>query len=529
MTQQDFNSTHFLNEVVSNNIDKHLFWNQLELFLKENRIEDIDLFVSCFPAFNNLFANDYGSGRFYNWLRDYIECQPEVGIEIKSKIEYLGSKEFYEFWPTILSGLSKSGRYFDNELIKILNTEIDYCIVAGIGSACLISFSEENRTIDLILAAVNPKRLKPLLLDISWAYFIQLMVDHLENKIAVEYIEEILDLDSQYLYSALARHLNEKIKPIEQSILFDLVLEKLSKTPLSYLGVYNTIHFQLRESYTDNPQIISNFFKYWIENQLPAASNMEVLNLMLFEIQKVNSQLISSLLIKWLISSSKYGLAAQYVITLLSRDKIAIKFTNPDVIKLTESETLELLLRIVGFVFDQNSAYAMFIQILECHVTSQEIIDCSASLLYGEILLNYPSFIEKLKEEETSDERLASVFTQIIQKAEEYFQRLEKLPKLLEFAPSSARTKYYNKVQMAGINLDGASAKSSWMDMVDHTNLRAGKGFFHKTSSGFSEASEMKTISISAEMPHLELLDPTGQQLKRIQYRYATIDELYNT
>lgn len=526
--KRKFDTRSFLMRLASDSMDRHLFWRNLEDFIQTAQIDDVELLVSAFPALNKIFENDFASGRFYNWLRDHIKQNPDKGFEIKSSIESLNSAEFYEYYHTVLYGLNQAGHYFDDDIIKLTKASKEFLIVAGVRSSGIVIFKNQDTSIDIVFDNLKPTRLRSLLTGVSWAYYIQLLSSFLDKDLPVTYLQEILNLDSHFIHSALSRHINQEITKQSNDQLFDNVLEKLSQTPLEYNGIYNTLHFQLEKTYVSDPEIISTFLHYWVEYHLPAATGMDCLNYTLQELEKLNPSLVSHLLLKWLIASPNYRLAAQHVITLMSREKITKIFNIEDLMELSERQAEELVVRIIGFVFDQNTAFELILQVLDVHQDSKEVIDAAASLLYAELLLNYPSLLEKLKSKKTSSLRLQSIHQQIIEMTEGYYKRLEALPHLSEFEPLPSLVRYYNKKQFADVNLE-ESSKLSFLDMVDNTNLRAGKGFFYKYDGIFSEPQEMKSISVKAEMPRLELYDPLSQHVKRLQYRYATIDELYTS
>ena len=172
----------------------------------------------------------------------------------------------------------------------------------------------------------------------------------------------------------------------------------------------------------------------------------------------------------------------------------------------------------------------MLFQILAGNLESQKIINHTASLIYSELLLNYPSLIEKLKKEKVSDKKHKAIIKQITGKADDFFNRLSNLPIHDEFNPSEKRLSYYNKVQFSGLGNEAIeNKKPSFLDFADKTQLRVGKGFFTKTEQGFTDVMEPKSISHSMEMPRLEFIDPIGQQAKRLHFRYISKDELHNS
>lgn len=343
-------------------------------------------------------------------------------------------------------------------------------------------------------------------------------------------IRELFKIESIFISSALVRALNSYIKFNKNEELFYLSIEHLAKVPLENSNIYSSINYTLDKLLESNPKVVKYLLENWIECHLPKATGMQVLEHLLNDFVKKNPKYFYNLISNWLLKSHKYGLAVQYVISEIRGDRNTIQLDNFWLKRLKEDDSVLLSLRVIGFGWDKDVAYTMLLQILKANLESQEIINNTASLMYSELLLNYPSLIESLRKEETSNKKYKSIIDQMIARADEYFNRLSSLPVFDEFKPSDKRLSYYNKTQFKGLSGEALeNKKPSYLDFADKTQLRAGKGFFTKTEYGYSKVMEPKRISHSMEMPRLEFIDPIGQQAKRLHFRYISKDELHNS
>ena len=526
-----FSSLEFLKKLKGGVTDKYQFWRDISEFYTENKVQDVVLFVSCFSIINELFKNDYASGQFYTWLEKYAESNSKVAKEIKFEIENNASRDTYEFWASVVFGLQKQGDNFENEIIENIKSSNGYMVSAGFRAATIIQPNDIKSFCSNIDALIDLNRFRELFEDIDWAYLMNFYTRHLQ--VFPKYdkrIQELFNIESVFVSSALVRALNSYITLDKNEELFYLSLRKLARTPLEYSGIYNSINYSLDKFLESNPKVIKHFLENWIECHLPEANGMQALEHLLNDFLKKNPKYFHNLISKWLLESHRHGLAVQYVISEIRADRNDIQLDEVWLKGLKENDSVLLALRVIGFAWDKDVAYTMLLQILESNLDSQEVIDHTATLIYSELLLNYPSLIERLKKEDPSSKKYRSIISQIAERANEYFNRLSNLPVFDEFKPSDKRLAYYNKMQFKGIGGEALeNKKPSFLDFVDKIQLRAGKGSFSKTEYGYTEIMEPKRISHSMEMPRLEFIDPIGQQAKRLHFRYISKDELHNS
>ncbi len=526
-----FSTEIFLFNLKEKLIDEYQFWSDISKLYSENEIKNAKLFVSCFSIINDFFINNYGSAPFYKWLEKYSESNPKSAKEIKFEIEKNPSRDTYEFWASIVFGLQKQGDNFENEIIENIKSSVGYKISIGFRAATIIKTNNIKSFYGKVNSLIDLNRFKEFFEDIDWAYLMNYFASSLQ--VFPEYdsrIRELFKIESIYISSALVRALNSCIELDKNEELFYLSIEHLAKVPLENIGVYRSINFTFDKFLESNPEVVKHLLENWIECHLPQATGMHALEHLLNDFVKKNPKYFCNLISNWLLSSHKYGVAVQYVISEIRGNRNSIKLDNVWLKDLKEEDSILLTLRVIGFAWDKDIAYTMLLQILELNVDTQEVLNNTASLIYSELLLNYPSLIERLKEEKTSNKKYKSVIDQIITRADEYFNRLSSIQVLDEFKPSDKRLTYFNKTQfkdLGGETLE--TKKNSFLDFVDKTQLRAGKGFFSKTEYGYSEVMEPKSISHSMEMPRLEFIDPIGQQAKKIRFRYISKDELHNS
>ncbi|MEO2073446.1 MAG: hypothetical protein ABGW99_19115 [Zunongwangia sp.] len=529
--KSNFSSKEFLEKVKADSIEKFQFWRDIQLFYKQNEVDDVELFIRCFPAINEFFKSDYASSQFYTWLEKFSENNPNKAKQIKVEIEKNSSRDNYEFWASIVFGLSKLGEDFEDEIIDNIKSDVGYKVSIGFRTATIIDPKENRSFYSKIDRLIDLQKFKEIFEDIDWAYLMNFYTRHLQHFPKFDSrIKDLFQVDSVYVYSALVGALNSYIELDKYEELFYKSIKHLATTPLEYVGIYNSLTFSLDKYFETNPDTIKYLLENWIDFHLPEAKGMQVLEHLLNNFNDKNPEYFHLLISEWLLKSHNYGLAVQHVISEIRSSGDSLQLDKNWVNNLNDDDVILLALRVVGFAWDKDVAYKMLFQILELNLDSQEIINHTASLIYSELLMNYPSLIERLKKEKFLNNKHKSIIEQIAGKADEYFNELNALPIYDEFKPSEKRLSYYNKIQFRGMGDEATdSKKNSFLDFADKTQLRMGKGFFSKTEQGFTEVMEPKRISHSMEMPRLEFIDPIGQQAKRLHFRFISKDELYNS
>ena len=73
--------------------------------------------------------------------------------------------------------------------------------------------------------------------------------------------------------------------------------------------------------------------------------------------------------------------------------------------------------------------------------------------------------------------------------------------------------------------MEAAQKKSVLMSLMHHIPVKFGGSFFTEMEGAFTEPTAMGTISHSFEFPRGEVIDPLGQQLRRIKWRASGLQE----
>ena len=114
-----------------------------------------------------------------------------------------------------------------------------------------------------------------------------------------------------------------------------------------------------------------------------------------------------------------------------------------------------------------------------------------------------------------------------LERGEAYFEARKDLPALKELQPPSQRVYLLrlaqNKQQAAAMK--EAEKHSLVMRLATRVPLKHGRGFFMERGDDFTEPSGLGEISYSMEMPRGELIDPVGQEIKRMEWRSVGLDE----
>lgn len=78
--------------------------------------------------------------------------------------------------------------------------------------------------------------------------------------------------------------------------------------------------------------------------------------------------------------------------------------------------------------------------------------------------------------------------------------------------------------QQAAIS-EEADKRSVLASLFPRIPLKYGRSFFMEKDGEYTEPSELEEISHSVELPRGELIDPIGQQIKRLHWQSAGLQE----
>jgi hypothetical protein len=232
--------------------------------------------------------------------------------------------------------------------------------------------------------------------------------------------------------------------------------------------------------------------------------------------------LLSRVVTQWLLADSKAPAAA--VAGLLSgtrhNEHAELRFDAQLLDDVPDADLLYLARRLVGYIIDAEQLLSLALSLLSLPQARRRVFPMMRSLLRDEIGYDYPgTTIQRLHGAEQGVDADARVLlVEIRGFIEGDMARLEALPRLKELAPPPALRRAFHKErakQMARAMAD-AQSKSILQQLATTVHLKGGDRSFQYLPEvqKYTEPMQLKSMTVSFEMPRREALDPVGNAFR---------------
>lgn len=182
-----------------------------------------------------------------------------------------------------------------------------------------------------------------------------------------------------------------------------------------------------------------------------------------------------------------------------------------------------ILSKVLGYVHGNTTLCGLIFSVLHREPENEQINQNVVWAFTNYISYNYPGaskvfLIEKLQNGLDVEKKIAD---SILKSMEIYYKPLREIPRLKEFEPPEKRVRTYLNMKarkQSEMIRSTAHESSVLMKLITKVTLKGGKTWLSKYGGVFSERSTLSEFSFSYEVPRGELLDPIGQQFRRIQW-----------
>lgn len=307
----------------------------------------------------------------------------------------------------------------------------------------------------------------------------------------------------------------------------------------AYEGALDQLDFALSRLLQATPaecDATLTFLLDWIEAQpFEGPNNRQFAKL--FNMSAANilnsPSLLSRVVTQWLLEDSKAPAAA--VAGLLSgarhNERFELSFDAQLLGGVPDSDLLYLARRLLGYIIDAEQLLSLALSMLSVPQAQRRVFPIMPSLLGDEIGYDYPdTTIRRLQvaEQGAADPAVQTLLAEIRERIESDMARLDALPRLKELAPSPALRRAFHKErakQMARAMAD-AQSKSILQQLVTTVHLKGGDRSFQYLPEvqTYTEPMQLKSMSVSFEMPRREALDPVGNAFRMHINRSARRD-----
>lgn len=296
----------------------------------------------------------------------------------------------------------------------------------------------------------------------------------------------------------------------------------------AYKGALDQLDFALSRLLEATPaecDATLAFLLDWIEAQPFKGPNdrrfAELFNMSAANV--LNSRpLLSRVVTQWLLADTKAPAAA--VAGLLSgvrnNEEVELSFDAHLLDRVPDSDLLYLARRLLGYIIDAEQLLSLALSLLSVPQAQRRVLPMMQSLLGNEIGYDYPgTTIRRLKvAEQAADPAAQALLTEIRERIEDDMARLDALPRLKELAPPPQLRRAFHKErakQMARA-MANAQSKSILQQLVTTVHLKGGDRSFQYLPEvqKYTEPMQLKSMSVSFEMPRREALDPVGNAFR---------------
>lgn len=507
----------------------HKVRNEYNSFCKKIEDTSIDLIISKTKDLHTWATNQGALHQLYTGIESMCVRNVDYAKSYFNKLLKLDDSNNIELFDRLLSSIFKKDfKWASAEILNLIRSDNEGNKSKGITTVGFLDLSvkehqEFKDEIEIELSNLIANRLtNKLLANVLFAYRNNRGV--LAN--ADKHIETLMEIDSDdiryQLYQLLCYDLDiDKEPDFYKSILF-----KLTSLNPSHLGIFSSLSYKLSRLVTSsNYQIIKQFLEAWVEERPENASNTKLFNSVFNEIYDSKNDAFSELITEWLNNDNiNFQIAVFNVLRELSyRNAHQIKLNAP-LLKSYSFNDIEFIThKIIGFVYEKDMLNTLLYSILETKYTEKDVVQLVGSSLVNDVIFNYYSTIDFLKEEKKDAAKtLKKIIDEIIMHGERFYEAHSDLEVLKEFQPSERRLNYMNNLQSKKFRKDyeeNQANDTGFLSMVTTLHFRSGKTSFGKFEGKYSGHMEPKLISHSAELPRGEFIDPVGQKITRLESR----------
>lgn len=296
----------------------------------------------------------------------------------------------------------------------------------------------------------------------------------------------------------------------------------------AYEGALDQLDFTLSRLLQSTPaerDATLAFLLDWIEAQPSEGPNdhrfAELFNMSAANV--LNSPpLLSRVVTQWLLADTRAPAAT--VAGLLSEGRnnkqVELSFDAHLLEGVPDSDLLYLARRLLGYIIDAEQLLSLALSLLSVPQAQRRVFPMMRSLLGDEIGYDYPgTTIRRLQvAEQAADPAAQALLIEIRERLEGDMARLDALPRLKELAPPPQLRRAFHKErakQMARAMAD-AQSKSILQQLVTRVHLKGGDRSFQylPEAQKYTEPMQLKSMSVSFEMPRREALDPVGNAFR---------------
>lgn len=344
--------------------------------------------------------------------------------------------------------------------------------------------------------------------------------------LASERIPEIQRQIAEILHTHSEKH---------KEIWFQEALLQLTKVDIGNKGTIDQLDFVLYQLISNDLLIIEKFLERWVlEHTAPdnTGSVAHLFNTLFHELHSEQNLWVEKLITSWFIRDDmRFHMHIQGIVHHLAVHDLIFQL-DPDIINNWSYKDVKyVLIKIMGYIMNNKNLVSLAFSILQRSKDDDEVNQLVRSAFKEYIAYNYPGTSRKflVEKADNGSEVERKVSREILFDLDVYQQSLRRLPKIKEFYPPESRAKKFENMKSKKMNRsiqESTDENSVFVHLVHRVVLKGGRSSFSRLDGQFTEKMGLSAFSIEMEFPRGEKLDPTGQAMKRLDWRLCRREDV---
>ncbi|ETT67432.1 hypothetical protein BSK66_29355 [Paenibacillus odorifer] len=464
--------------------------------------------------------------------------RPEVGHEIWGI--WTSKPTFEGIWllKAVAIGLAQkeSIRSIYPTVLDLLSSDQEELLSVGISICGLFSYEDTtedllNNTIEILDSLLQNEFRIELRQVLAEAYG-RLVTKSKIAQTAVRTLstEPIPEIQAQIAY-ILFMHTDQYM----QEDWFQEALLNLSSVKTVHKGIIENLDYVLNKLCPIHLDVVQSFLENWIQQHDKSVKEeniADLFNRLMLTLLNNHKMWFEKLLTSWFLREDiKFHLHIQEIVHYLAVHGNIIHLDQDLLSNLSFKDIKYIVLKILGFVRDNRNL---------CHLTFSVLLripeDFKVDMLVRSafkdyIAYNYPGATREIITDkmENGTDKERKIARDILEDLDRYQQARSDLPMIKEFFPPEGRAGKFERMQSKQMSLqieEGSNKKSILLQLAHRVVLKGGRSSFSRVQGKISDRTELSEFSVEMEFPKGEYLDPTGEAMKRSEWRICRREDI---
>jgi hypothetical protein len=491
----------------------------------DNIISDLKLNMKSlfkyFRIINKLMQSDLLSFKQYTQIQSITIKQPIFAEEFMEYLMLSNELFVYQYIVEIIMNLNKLDNIEKHSRFLVMaNSNIEQETICGINGLGRINYSDDNfdllsKTLSCLDSLVKQEN---HLINGSVTNSFGLM--HYIGDKAISRLINLSKRDDPFILMEIARFLCHEFEKIYKEIYFEKLLSSLIKVNSEYLGIIRYMDMLLYSMIKkgDNINLVINFLIKWMTTSDCKPDKIETLQLFKSTFSIIFSKLdiLQEALLLLLNNDNVFAprLAAHIISTNKHSKKQNIFFNIDSLLDIHETDIIYICHKILGYFIDAETILSLFYSLLIGKKENKNIVNFLSNCFIEYVGYNYPlttiEYLEKIHNDKEIDITLRNIIDYILSKTKIFLKEKTNKQKLKELTPSRKDNNILRKEEWR-INQkidELTDEKSIFKQISSKSYMKYGIKFSYYMNGNITEPQQLKSLSVSMELPYSLLVDP---------------------